>query len=107
MRKLILGVAVAFIAAPVMAATTIEFKRDSGETVAVTLSEGTATMPDGSTATYTYDAETNKMCFQTDGQDDRCVTFAESNPEPMVGDTVRYETGEGVTGTATVTAISE
>ena len=107
MRKLVLGVAAAMVAAPAMAATTIEFKRDSGETAVVTLDDGTATMADGTTLSYTYDPETLTMCFQAEGQDDRCVTFAEGNPEPMVGDAVRYKAGDGAEGTATVTAITE
>ena len=105
MKKLLLGAVVALLATPAMAVTTIEFKRDTGETQVVTLDgAGGATLPDGTTLSYTYDPETNEMCFTAEGQDPRCVTFAESNPEPKVGDTVRYTSADGAEGTATVTA---
>lgn len=109
MKKIILGACLAaFAAAPALAAkTTVEFKRDSGESVVVTLDgEGGATMADGATTTYTYDAEAMKMCFATpDG--DNCATFAERKDAPKVGDSVRYTASDGAEGTATVIAIEE
>ena len=88
------------------ASTTIEFKRDTGETNTVTLSEGVATLADGTEGTFTWDAEAKKMCFAIGGQD-TCVVFAEVNESPAVGDAVRYTAADGAEGTATVIAITE
>ncbi len=109
MRTLIIGAAAcALTATSAMAATTtIEFKRDSGEVVVVTLDgEGGATRGDGAQAAYTYDAEAAKLCFAAP-EGDHCVVFAEHLPEPQVGDAVRYTAADGAEGTATVTVIEE
>ena len=112
MRKLFLtSAAVAFFAsAPAMAAvTTVEYVRDSSETFVVTLDgEGGASMADGTTMTYIFDAEANKMCFTAPDDTVTCVIYAESVPEPKVGDSVRYKIeGTDIEGTATITARTE
>ncbi|MEO1252706.1 MAG: hypothetical protein AAFW81_10210 [Pseudomonadota bacterium] len=108
-RKIAAIAALSLLAVPAMAAkTTIEFKRDTGQSQVVTLDgEGTATTADGATLPYTYDAETNKMCFTLPDETVNCVTFAETVPEPKVGDAVRYTAADGAEGTATITAIVE
>ncbi len=109
MRVLIIGAAAsALMATSALAATTtVEFKRDTGEVVVVTLDgEGGATLPDGAQTTYTYDAEAAKMCFATP-EGDNCVVFAEHVPEPKAGDNVRYTAADGAEGTATVKSVEE
>lgn len=109
MRTLIIGAAAtALMATSAMAAiTTIEFKRDTGETVVVTLDgAGGATLADGAQTTYTYDADASKMCFAT-AEGDSCVVFETPSAEPKVGDSTRYTANDGAVGTATVTAITE
>lgn len=108
MRAFLIGAAAMLFATSAMAAkTTIEFKRDTGETVVVTLDgEGGATLADGAQTTYTYDAETAKMCFATaEGQS--CAVFETPSAEPKVGDTSRYTADDGALGTATITAVEE
>ena len=108
MKKLLMLAAFgAMIAAPA-SAYTIEFKRDSGETNTVTLDgAGTATIADGTQVPYTYDEATLTMCFQVSADQKSCATFAEANPEPKVGDSVRYKSNDGAEGTATVIALPE
>lgn len=106
MKKLITLAAIAAIIAAPASAMTIEFKRDSGEAQTVTLDgAGTATTADGAQLPYTYDADSLTMCFQVSAEAKQCATFAEGNPEPSVGDSVRYTTNDGAEGTATVVAL--
>lgn len=109
MKTLIIGAAAtALMATSAMAAsTTIEFKRDTGEIVVVTLDgEGGATLADGAQTTYTYDAEATKMCFATP-EGDSCAVFDSPPAEPAVGDSARYTADDGAVGTATIKAITE
>ena len=109
MKKFLIATAVAFAAAtPAVAATTIEFKRDSGETRVVTLDgEGSATTADGAAFSYTYDEAGNKMCFQPAEGDEMCATFETKIEEPAVGASTRYTASDGAQGTATITAVTE
>ncbi|MEO1014643.1 MAG: hypothetical protein AAFX08_05585 [Pseudomonadota bacterium] len=108
MKKLLVAAALAFVAGPALADTTVEFKRDTGEVnVVIMKGEGVAALPDGTPLTYTYDEEAMKMCFIVEGMDPNCVVFEDHIPEPKVGDTSRYTAADGALGTATVTAITE
>ncbi|MEM8772222.1 MAG: hypothetical protein AAGD92_11280 [Pseudomonadota bacterium] len=110
MKKFFLTAAVSLLAiSPALAAkTTLEFKRDSGDVNVVTLDgKGGATLADGTATAYSYEAEANKMCFVTGPDTKACVVFAESVPEPKVGDAVRYTADDGAEGTVTVLAIEE
>ncbi|MBI1391536.1 MAG: hypothetical protein GC152_02230 [Alphaproteobacteria bacterium] len=109
MNKFLAAVALTLIAGPALAAsTTVEFKRDTGQVQVVTLDgAGGASLADGTALAYTYDEAAMKMCFIVEGMDPNCVVFAESVPDPKVGDSVRYTAADGAMGTATVTAITE
>jgi len=108
MRAFLIGAAATLLATSAMAAkTTVEFKRDTGESVVVVFDgEGGATLPDGAQTTYTYDAEAAKMCVATP-EGDNCVTFEKHIEEPKAGDSVRYKSMDGAEGTATVKSIEE
>ena len=98
----------AMTSAAMAASVTIEFKRDSGETQVVTVDgAGTATLPDGTSLPYSYDADALTMCFTVSAEQENCATFAERVAEPKVGDSVRYTASDGSEGTATVTEIVE
>ncbi len=107
-KRLASVIAAAVAATPAFAAiTTIEFKRDTGETQIVTLDgEGTATNAEGASFPYTYDEATLTLCFELP-ESKPCATFAEANDDPQVGDSVRYTAADGAEGTATITAIEE
>ncbi len=109
MKKILAAAAAAaFVVTPALAAkTTIEFKRDTGESQVIMLDgEGTATNAEGASFPYSYDEATMTMCFELPDSKP-CVTFAESNDDPQVGDSVRYKNAEGAEGTATIKAIEE
>lgn len=110
MKKFLLTAAVTLLAtgSALAAKTTVEFKRDSGETNVVVLDgEGGAMLPNGAKTTYTYDADALKLCFATpDG--DNCIVLAEQRPEGSgVGYSTRYTAADGAEGTATIIAIEE
>lgn len=110
MKKwMIAAAASALFTMPAMAAkTTVEFERDSGQKQTVTLNgDGTASTADGVALQYSYDPEAMKMCFELPDATNSCVVYAESVPEPKVGDSVRYTADDGAEGTATVVAIVE
>ena len=106
MKSKLLLASVAFLfAVPAFAgSTTIEFANDNGQTYVLTLEDGTATSADGSTASYTYDADSATMCFDLD-EGERCVTFDNPAEEATVGHVSTYSTSDGGTGTATITAV--
>lgn len=108
MKKFVAALAIALVAGPALADTTVEFKRDTGQVQVVTLKpEGAAALADGTAIGYTYDPETMTMCFVVEGMDPNCVVFDDHVPEPKVGDTTRYTAADGAKGTATVTAVTE
>jgi UrcA family protein len=108
MRKTILcaAAALSFTALPALAgSTTVEFVAADGTTsVVVFNTDGTASMDGGDAIKYKMDEATKTVCGETpDGE--LCATFEEVGSE--VGFSTGYTNTAGVTGTATITAVSE
>lgn len=111
MKKLItLAAATAFLATPAFAAkTTMDFASDQGTQTWVFDSEtNMATAPDGNTGPYTYDPASGELCGESP-EGKACVTFDNPTDTPEVGYASTYTVtagpGEGMTGTATITAV--
>ena len=99
-------------AMPAFAASiTIEFTPDDGsDAVAMTFDDQTdeATMPDGTTAPYTWDEATATICSTPPGAEGEvCATFEGGAQEPSVGLTTAYTTSIGGGGMAVITAMAE
>lgn len=111
MKKLIaLAIAAAFSAASAHAASqTIEFANsEDGSVQSWTFnSDGTATGPEGTTATYKWDKEAKTLCAEiaADEPQTLCVTFAEVQEAPEVGFVTDYTTDAGTSGKATLVAL--
>ena len=108
MKKTILcaAAALAFAAMPALAgSTTVEFAASDGTTsVVVFNTDGTASMDGGEAISYTMDETTHTVCGQTpDGE--LCATLEATGTD--VGFSTGYTNTAGVTGTATITAVSE
>jgi YD repeat-containing protein len=94
------------LATPAFAGYKVEFKRDSGETNVVTFDgAGSATLATGQTVPYTYDEATLTLCISAPDRQ-RCLTFAEANPEPKAGDVTRYTSDDSAEGSATILEIT-
>ncbi|MEO0466267.1 MAG: hypothetical protein AAF216_06970 [Pseudomonadota bacterium] len=114
MKRLItLAASAALFTLPALAlTTTVDFTEDEGTQTWVfeddgTGAGGTATAPDGTTGTYTFDAAAATLCGSMP-EGDICVTFdAVMDAPPAVGDSMTYTSTIGTTGTATITAIVE
>lgn len=107
MKKLI-GAALGalLLATPAFAGYKVEFKRDSGESnIVVFDGAGSATLATGQTVPYTYDDATLTLCIAAPDRQ-RCLTFAEANPEPKAGDATRYKADDGAEGTATILEVT-
>lgn len=114
LKKLALGLTAAgLIALPAQAATvTIEFVPDEGEAATWTFDDetGLATGPDGMTGAYTWSEDTMTLCGEIEGEDPEtlCATFEDASSDtPAVGETARYTTNTGDSGTATIVAMEE
>ena len=66
---------------------------------------GSATLATGETVPYTYDEATLTLCIAAPDRQ-RCLTFAEANPEPKAGDATRYTADDGAEGTATILEVT-
>lgn len=100
------ALACALLVTPALAGYKVEFKRDSGEAnVVVFDGAGSATLATGQTVPYTYDEATLTLCIAAPDRQ-RCLTFAEANPDPQAGDATRYTADDGAQGTATILEVT-
>lgn len=107
MKKILTAIASCLlVATPAFAGYKVEFKRDSGDTnVVVFDGAGSATLATGQTVPYTYDEATLTLCIAAPDRQ-RCLTFAQANPEPKAGDATRYTADDGAQGTATILEVT-
>jgi len=108
MKKILIAAAmVAGLSAPAFAGSmTVSFAGDDGVTqVWVLGDDGKATAPDGSIVDYSYDEAALKLCAEVPDTGQVCATFESAGEK--VGDSSKYTTNAGTSGTATITAMEE